>query len=542
MSAVESETAVGRKLGHYLKCPPEAIVAALKRQVEAPADGERRRIGELLVEAGALTEEALAAGVEAQRVDRLASCPLFWELSREELVTLASAFEEVSVGVSRQFITQDEHDPTLFILASGRLEVFRTEEEGEMHLAVLHPGEPIGEMGYFSDGIRTASVRALDHSQLVRAPYSEITRLFETVPNVARAFMSVVTDRLRKTNELYQENRYTGPAKRSGLSHLGGMLDPDEAEKHRSVMEDHVERLVLTASRLTDADRATLFLIDRETGELWSMVAEGAEVREIRIPAGSGLAGWVAENGELLNVEDAYEDPRFNPEVDKKTGYRTVTVLCVPVRGVEGDVVGVVQVINKNLGLFTEDDENMLFAFSEQAAVALESLDLHHRITRSYRRLASVLDVATAVGAAPDMGSLMKNVGLRCAEQLDCEQVEMFLLDREAEEVWTLREGTSGFDELRLPVSGSLTGRAADKGQVMQVEDARQDERYNPDLDRKLGYRSRSVLCVPLRNARDEIIGAFRATNQKEGRFGERALETLRAISAQVGMSHLLNR
>ncbi|UCH22932.1 MAG: GAF domain-containing protein [Deltaproteobacteria bacterium] len=76
-------------------------------------------------------------------------------------------------------------------------------------------------------------------------------------------------------------------------------------------------------------------------------MAEGEESREIRIPIGSGIAGWVAQHNQMLNIDDAYADPRFNPEVDKRTNYRTKSILCGPIINLQGETLGVIQVINK---------------------------------------------------------------------------------------------------------------------------------------------------------------------------------------------------
>ena len=82
------------------------------------------------------------------------------------------------------------------------------EEEHETTLARVFPGEPVGEMGYFTNGVRSASVRAIETAQLLRASYEDLTDCFESNANVATAFMDVVTNRLRRTNLLYQENQY----------------------------------------------------------------------------------------------------------------------------------------------------------------------------------------------------------------------------------------------------------------------------------------------------------------------------------------------
>lgn len=127
----------------------------------------------------------------------------------------------------------------------------------------------------------------------------------------------------------------------------------------------------------TRAERASLFLLDPKRQELWSLVAQGLGRVEIRLPAGKGLAGWVAQSGEVLLIQDAYADPRFDPSVDKASGYTTRNLLVAPVRDKEGRVTGVIQLLNKGGEGFGPDDIDFLQDISAPAAIALENARLH---------------------------------------------------------------------------------------------------------------------------------------------------------------------
>jgi serine/threonine-protein kinase len=144
----------------------------------------------------------------------------------------------------------------------------------------------------------------------------------------------------------------------------------------RLMAATRVEELLLllaeTTASLVNAERATIYLIDRVRHELWSKVALGAGVGEIRVPLGSGIAGTVALGGETINLEDPYADPRFNPEIDRRTGYRTRSLLTLPMRGAGGQILGVFQVLNKRGGPFGPEDVEMLRSLATSAAVAVE--------------------------------------------------------------------------------------------------------------------------------------------------------------------------
>ncbi len=131
------------------------------------------------------------------------------------------------------------------------------------------------------------------------------------------------------------------------------------------------------ATRQSGADRGTVFLVDRHRDEIWSLVGLGLEQQEIRLPAAQGIAGWVARHGETVNLPDVYADPRFSPEVDRRLGYRTRAVLCLPIRNKGGETIGVLQLLNKRVGSFNSDDEGFLRALSDHVALALENAQLH---------------------------------------------------------------------------------------------------------------------------------------------------------------------
>jgi len=142
-----------------------------------------------------------------------------------------------------------------------------------------------------------------------------------------------------------------------------------------------IERLIEVIAQETkialNADRCTVFLYDKEKNELWSKVALGMNSEEIRFPATQGLAGHVITTGETLNIQNAYESEYFNPEIDKKTGYHTQSILCMPIRNLEHKIIGVFQILNKQGGkYFTNEDEDLLIAIGSNASIALENANL----------------------------------------------------------------------------------------------------------------------------------------------------------------------
>lgn len=197
------------RLGEYLLVSDGTINNVVEKQFQSSFTGtdENKRIGELLVEEGILTQEELDNSIRQQRIARLAACPIFATLSSMDLAALSKFFTEVSYPPNETFIMQGEEDSSLFVIATGLVEVFHLDNAGnETSIAKVGPGEPIGEMGYFTGGVRTACVRTLETTHLLQAQYKDLTDYFENVPRVALAFTTVVEQRKKEMDQLISQS------------------------------------------------------------------------------------------------------------------------------------------------------------------------------------------------------------------------------------------------------------------------------------------------------------------------------------------------
>jgi signal transduction histidine kinase len=259
-----------------------------------------------------------------------------------------------------------------------------------------------------------------------------------------------------------------------------------------------LQLIMVESTRAMAAERSTLFLVDRERGELWSRVALGLEERkEIRFKSHLGIAGHVATTGELLNIPEAYDDSRFNQEVDRQTGYRTKTILCMPVRNKEGTIIGVLQVLNKREGVFTADDEEMLDALSSQAAVALENARLYEDLRKAYAELKQLdamksdflanISHELRTPLAPIVGYVGMLLSGRPGPLTDRQRSHLTVMESAVQRLQGLIEGLLAFvqmdqGELEIQVRPSPLGslleeqahlvasRATEKGLTMEVE------------------------------------------------------------------------
>ncbi|MBI4057187.1 MAG: GAF domain-containing protein [Elusimicrobia bacterium] len=145
-----------------------------------------------------------------------------------------------------------------------------------------------------------------------------------------------------------------------------------------------LEILAEEVRQILSADRCSVFLVDKDKNELWSKVAHGLEKRELRFPISMGVAGFAVQSGEVINIKDAYNDTRFSGEHDKVTGYKTQSILAVPLKNREGRPLGVFQVLNKKRGFFDEQDEGFLQLLSVIASAAIENAQLYEDLKKSH--------------------------------------------------------------------------------------------------------------------------------------------------------------
>ncbi len=144
----------------------------------------------------------------------------------------------------------------------------------------------------------------------------------------------------------------------------------------QSMLEQSLFAFTRKLAQLLNADRSSLFVVEKASNSLWLRITEDLPDEEIRIPIGTGIAGAVAQSGEAIRVDDAYEDARFNPSVDKKLGYRTRSILCLPVKNRDGQVFAVAQLLNRRDGQpFDADDESKYRRFLDSISLILETLD-----------------------------------------------------------------------------------------------------------------------------------------------------------------------
>ncbi|MEM7676015.1 MAG: GAF domain-containing protein [Myxococcota bacterium] len=301
-----------------------------------------------------------------------------------------------------------------------------------------------------------------------------------------------------------------------------------------------LQEIVRRTTELLEADRTTLFLAGPNHDELWSKVMEGEELKEIRLSVGSGIAGWVAKHGEPQHIADAYSDARFNPEIDRRSGYRTRCMLVWPVRGPQSaDILGVVQVLNKQEGPFNSTDERLLEAIASEIGVALEVSRLYREaverseaLERARRELSLLFETERAISQSSGLAEMLNTILDTALTSMDAKSGAIHVLDdRGLRLEVTAARGTYAASLQRassLQVGEGVVGNVIKTGEPVVLNNIEGMQRGR--------IRAKSVLAVPIKTKYAGNIGVFELINRRDKRgFGEPDVNTLAVVAAQAG-------
>ena len=301
-------------------------------------------------------------------------------------------------------------------------------------------------------------------------------------------------------------------------------------------LDTALETLVAITTSTIGAERGTIFLNNEKTGELYSRVAQGNFMREIRIMNTRGVAGWVYTNQKGAIILDAYKDDRFDKSVDMRTGYRTKNILCTPLKTVSGDTIGVAQLLNKSDAPFDEQDLEILEAMTKQAAIALQSHIALEAMEASRKQELEFLDVVSQISSELELSSLLNRIVSTITTMLDAERSSLFINDEKTNELFTEVGEGLGKNVIRFPNHLGIAGTVFTSGKILNIPHCYADLRFNPAFDKQTGYFTRSMLCAPVTNKDGKIIGVSQVLNKRGGSFSSEDEARLVAFTSQISI------
>ena len=351
--------------------------------------------------------------------------------------------------------------------------------------------------GYITDTLlttpfRTADGKCIGVAQLINKKDKTFTEsdleLFEAI--IQQASVAIQSKIILEEREKEREQEMDFLAV---VTHLSSELD----------LSQLLDKIIPTITRMLNSDRSTLFINDKKTNELFTMIGQGLGKVELRFPNHLGIAGTVFTTGDTINIPHAYADLRFNPSVDKQTGYFTRSLLCVPVKNKKGSVIGVTQVLNKKGGVFTDEDEVRLAAFTSQIAIGIENAKLFSDVEKIRRYNESILQsmsnglitlspesiIVTANYAAQKMFDLSENVLVEEEFKSIFEKSDQLLLE--------VLENAGGSELIDIKISANnivlssnitiqllLDETGKDIGKTVLIEDITGEKRVRSTLSR----------------------------------------------------------
>ncbi|MEL7141786.1 MAG: adenylate/guanylate cyclase domain-containing protein [Cyanobacteria bacterium J06643_4] len=308
------------------------------------------------------------------------------------------------------------------------------------------------------------------------------------------------------------------------------------------MLDELLETFTLKIGQILQAERTTIFVVDKDRQELWSKIAQGtdADTLEIRLPLAQGIAGYVATTGTGLNIPDAYADERFSDTTDRQTGYRTRNILCMPVLDSNNNVVAIAQLLNK-IGThpFSSEDEARFARFAPSIGVLLESCQSFYLAARNQKGVAALLKAISSMEQSLNLAVTLQSVMAAARGLMQADRSTLWLLDETGSELWSQVQSADGqtLIDLRMPADKGIVGHVAATAETLNIPDAYRDKRFDVSADQKTGYRTKTILCMPVFNSSGELIGVSQLINKMQGQFTTLDESFMRAFNTQAGIA-----
>eukprot|EP00484_Ammonia_sp_Unknown_P018365 CAMPEP_0197038282 /NCGR_PEP_ID=MMETSP1384-20130603/15239_1 /TAXON_ID=29189 /ORGANISM="Ammonia sp." /LENGTH=417 /DNA_ID=CAMNT_0042468695 /DNA_START=72 /DNA_END=1325 /DNA_ORIENTATION=+ len=285
-------------------------------------------------------------------------------------------------------------------------------------------------------------------------------------------------------------------------------------------------------------DRSSFFFVDGDFLDL--VIAKGVD--SIRMPKTSGFAGLCATTGKMINIPDAYDDDRFNDTFDKKNNYRTKQILACPIIDEQesNEVIGVLQCINKNDDSpFDAIDESLLSCLSHQIAVAMRYAIQMEEARKATRQKEALISYIRNMNANTNVPSLLFTLNKAAQELLEADRCTFYTINHDAETLHLIN--TDAAIDITLKLSQGIAGSVATSGRKVNIPDCYKDDRFDPSFDKQTGYKTISMLVMPVfadaHKSKEKPIAVVQLINRNKGdsAFSKNDEEILSVLLRFVG-------
>jgi GAF domain-containing protein len=320
---------------------------------------------------------------------------------------------------------------------------------------------------------------------------------------------------------------------------LAALLEVAETVSGHLDMVRLTEVIMEKGRSLTHADRCSLFLVNDRRDRLITSFQDGLE-GAIDIPIDKGIAGETVKRGKVMMIHDAYDSPSFDSSVDMETGYRTRSLLSVPIFGNSGDVIGVTEMVNKSSGDedFTKWDSHMIKIFNVFSGIALENAKMYRESQSMLSQLRSFFDVSFSLSKSESVHRILSDIIHNARQAMRAERASLFLLDESAGLLTSfLLDG--GVLPPTLPLTSGIVGHCATHKVPMIVNNVYEDPRFNRSIDLYTGFVTKSLCVSPIISSTGSLLGVCEMVNkaEEEGGFNEHDMKLLESFTTFASFS-----
>ncbi len=302
-------------------------------------------------------------------------------------------------------------------------------------------------------------------------------------------------------------------------------------KKHEKTLLE-VSSILDKISTIIDAERSTLFLLNEQKETLDSMVAQGVENIVISVPKNTGLVWDSFNKADAVIENNVQTNSHFNNSFDNQLQFLTKSVLCVPVFDDNEQVIGVLQCLNKKNGTFSNKDVRILNSFAAAINLIVKNSELYYASEHLKNNFSSLLEVFKVVSSELNLNKLIPLIMNKAAEITNADRSSLFLVDEETNELWTIF--AKGLENNVVRTKKGIVANVARNKKPLIVNDPYSHPDFNPLVDKKTGYTTRSILSVPVFNSENEVLGVVQSINKHKGEFNQEDLDILTGFASQI--------
>lgn len=278
------------------------------------------------------------------------------------------------------------------------------------------------------------------------------------------------------------------------------------------VPQDTIQMVISETLQLLHCDTVSLFILDKKTGML-RLHASNLET-PIVVSPGQGIAGSVFNTGETVNIPDCYQDRRFDRSFDLSSGYVTKSLLAVPIVDFDGSNMGVIQAINKfpecEDGLpqeepdvaekqpvpFKRNNEKILQHLAQHVGIAVRNAEVFREAISSSERATGLLNTIQSLSQDLGTQSMLLTITMHANKIVSAQRSTVFLVDEPNGQLWSVSTDTG--QEIRIPKKAGIAGLCCCEATLINIPDAYADSRFNQEVDKRTGFRTHSILAIPM--------------------------------------------